>query len=105
MDLDGDGQYRPMGGPIGTDFVSFWTVLWALLNGPARDLQSGGACRLEQAIVQPARTVFYPWEYPHRTSVRLSVGAPTIFVVPRALASRRRRGLPGCDDGAFCPVP
>jgi alpha-1,2-mannosyltransferase len=75
--LTGPGSTDPMGRTIGTDFVSFWTVSWALLNGHQHAIYNPEALAgLEQAIAHPARTAFYPWEYP-----------PTalLFVYPLAL--------------------
>jgi alpha-1,2-mannosyltransferase len=63
--LKGPRNTDPMGRPIGTDFISFWTVSWALLNGHEHAIYNPEALAgLEQAIVHPARNAFYPWEYP-----------------------------------------
>jgi alpha-1,2-mannosyltransferase len=63
--LTGPGDIDPIGRPIGTDFISFWTVSWALLNGHEQAIYNLEALAgLEQAMVHPARTAFYAWEYP-----------------------------------------
>jgi alpha-1,2-mannosyltransferase len=63
--LAGPGLADPMGRPIGTDFLSFWTVSWALLHGQAHAIYHPQAlARLEQAMVHPAHTALYAWEYP-----------------------------------------
>ena len=40
--LAGSGLSDPAGRPIGTDFVSFWTVSWALLHGRADAVYNPG---------------------------------------------------------------
>ena len=63
--LAGPGITDPLGRPVGTDFLSFWTVSWALLHGQAHTIYHPEALAgLEQAMIHPARTAFYAWEYP-----------------------------------------
>ncbi len=63
--LTGRGANDPMGRPVGTDFLSFWTVSWSLLHGHERDVYAPVAlAALEQTIVQREDTAFYAWQYP-----------------------------------------
>ncbi len=63
--LAGPGITDPIGRPIGTDFISFWTVSWALLHGQAHAIYDPAAIAgVEQAMVHPKSTAFYAWEYP-----------------------------------------
>jgi hypothetical protein len=62
--LTGPGITDPAGRPIGTDFTSFWTVSWALLNGDAHTVYDPEALAgLEQALVEGERMAVYPWLY------------------------------------------
>ena len=59
------GLADPMGRPIGTDFLSFWTVSWALLHGRTHAIYHPRALAgLEQAMVHSAHTAFYAWDSP-----------------------------------------
>jgi hypothetical protein len=61
--LSGQGVSDPSGNPVGTDFVSFWTVSSALLNHDADAIYNPAALAgLEQTIAQ--RHQFYAWLYP-----------------------------------------
>ena len=99
--LAGPGLADPMGRPIGTDFLSFWTVSWALLHGWTHAIYHPRALAgLEQAMVHSAHTAFYAWEIPaHRATDRLPAGTSSLSVVPRC---RWRR----LSDGAVAhPAP
>jgi alpha-1,2-mannosyltransferase len=62
--LLGHGNFDPGGRPVGTDFVSFWTVSWALLHGEVQAVYSATALpSLEQRLIGPD-TPFYAWFYP-----------------------------------------
>jgi len=61
----GRGIDDPAGRAIGTDFVSFWTVSWALLNGHQNAIYDPNAlAALEQTVVQRSASAFYAWQYP-----------------------------------------
>ena len=63
--MAGPGIVDPLGRPIGTDFLSFWTVSWALLHGQVPAIYHPLALDgLERAMMRPSRTAFYAWEYP-----------------------------------------
>jgi alpha-1,2-mannosyltransferase len=63
--LMGHGIEDPAGRPVGTDFVSFWTVSWALLHGHSGEIYVPMAlAALEQTALQRAETLFYAWQYP-----------------------------------------
>jgi len=59
------GSEDQRGRAIGTDFVSFWSVSWALLNGHAQAIYDPTAlAALEQAAVPHTAPAFYAWQYP-----------------------------------------
>ena len=61
--LTGAGTSDPNGKPIGTDFVSFWTVSDALLHGHAAAIyQPEKLAALEHAAVNAP--LFFAWSYP-----------------------------------------
>jgi len=63
--LTGPGITDPAGRTIGTDFTSFWTVSWALLNGNEHAVYDPEALAgLERAVVEGERPAFYAWQYP-----------------------------------------
>ncbi|HEX7968030.1 MAG TPA: glycosyltransferase family 87 protein [Stellaceae bacterium] len=64
--LTGQGINDPLGRPLGTDFLSFWTVSSALHGDQARAIYSPeGLAALEHAV-DPAASggLFYAWAYP-----------------------------------------
>jgi alpha-1,2-mannosyltransferase len=62
--LAGHGVRDPAGRPIGTDFVSFWTVSRALLGGRQHLVYDPAAlAALERAALAGA-VPFYAWQYP-----------------------------------------
>jgi alpha-1,2-mannosyltransferase len=63
--LTGHGISDPANRPIGTDFTSFWTVSWALLNGHEHAVYSPEALAgLERAVVEGESGTFFAWQYP-----------------------------------------
>jgi hypothetical protein len=63
--LAGHGITDPAGRPVGTDFVSFWTVSSMLHNGQERAIYVPQAlAAFEQVVVRDANTAFYAWQYP-----------------------------------------
>jgi alpha-1,2-mannosyltransferase len=63
--LSGQGIADPAGRPVGTDFLRLWTASYALLTGEERAIYDPGAFfALEQVVIQPATSDFYPWNYP-----------------------------------------
>ena len=63
--LSGKGIDDPAGRAVGTDFVSFWTVSWTLLNGhPDAVYFPAALAAAEQAVVPRIKTAFYAWQYP-----------------------------------------
>jgi alpha-1,2-mannosyltransferase len=61
----GRGFDDPTGRAVGTDFVSFWTVSWALLNGHQNAIYDPTAlAALEGTVVQSSSSAFYAWQYP-----------------------------------------
>jgi glycosyl transferase family 87 len=64
-ELTGDGITDPAGRPVGTDFISFWTVSSALLSGNTRAIYLPEAlAALEQALLPPEHSMFFAWQYP-----------------------------------------
>lgn len=75
--LTGSGVNDPSGKPIGTDFVSFWTVSLALHHGDAAAVyQPLHLAALEQPLTGRA-DLFYAWAYP---PIALLVVAPLAFL-------------------------
>jgi len=63
--LSGHRLDAPAGHPIGTDLVSFWSVSWALPHGLRGVVYAPPAlAALERALLNPAQTPFYAWQYP-----------------------------------------
>lgn len=63
--LMGHGTNDPMGRPVGTDFVSFWTVSAMLHNSHERAIYVPEAlAAFEQSMVLGEYTAFYAWQYP-----------------------------------------
>ena len=63
--LLGHGANDPLGRPIGTDFVSFWTVSWALLHGQEKAIYTPEAlAALELTARAGGSSAFYAWQYP-----------------------------------------
>ena len=63
--FSGRGLEDPAGRAIGTDFVSFWTVSWALQNGNLHAIYDPQAlAALEQSLLPRADAAFYAWQYP-----------------------------------------
>src|SRR5260370_22471772 len=61
----GRGFDDPAGHAVGTDFVSFWTVSWALLNGHQNAIYDPTAlAALEQTVIPRSAAAFYAWQYP-----------------------------------------
>lgn len=62
--LTGSGVMDPLGRPLGTDFVSFWSVSAALLAGtPALAYHPAALAGWEQTLFGPG-VPFYAWFYP-----------------------------------------
>lgn len=62
--LTGRGVMDPLGRPLGTDFVSFWSVSAALLAGaPALAYHPAALAGWERALFEPG-VPFYAWFYP-----------------------------------------
>ncbi len=64
--LAGQGPNDPLSRPVGTDFLSFWTVSSALHGGEARAVYSPAALAALEHAVDPtaAGDLFYAWAYP-----------------------------------------
>jgi Glycosyltransferase family 87 len=63
--LTGRGLDDPAGHAVGTDFVSFWTVSWAVLNGHQDAIYNSSAlAALEQTVIPRSAAEFYAWQYP-----------------------------------------
>ena len=63
--LTGRGFDDPAGHAIGTDFVSFWTVSWALLSGHQNAIYDPAAlAALEQSVIPRSAAALYVWQYP-----------------------------------------
>jgi alpha-1,2-mannosyltransferase len=63
--LMGHGITDPAGRPVGTDFVSFWTVSSMLHNGHERAIYVPEAlATLERSMVPGENAAFYAWQYP-----------------------------------------
>jgi alpha-1,2-mannosyltransferase len=63
--LMGHGIKDPAGRPIGTDFVSFWTVSRALIDGRQRLIYDPAAlAAFERTILGGGAAPFYAWQYP-----------------------------------------
>jgi alpha-1,2-mannosyltransferase len=63
--LMGHGITDPAGRPVGTDFVSFWTVSAMLHNSHERAIYVPEAlAALERSMVPGENAAFYAWQYP-----------------------------------------
>jgi alpha-1,2-mannosyltransferase len=62
--LMGQGIDDPLGRPVGTDFVSFWTVSWALLHDRAQAIYEPEALAALERIIEGSTSAFYAWLYP-----------------------------------------
>ena len=64
--VTGHGINDPLGRPIGTDFLSFWTVSSALQGGQIRAIYSPEALATLEHAVDPTADggPFYAWAYP-----------------------------------------
>lgn len=63
--LAGRGINDPAGRPVGTDFVSFWTVSSALLTGSEHAIYSPEALKLlEHELLPIEKELFFAWQYP-----------------------------------------
>ena len=63
--LMGHGITDPAGRPLGTDFVSFWTVSTMLHDGRERAIYVPEALAAwEQSVVPSENAAFYAWQYP-----------------------------------------
>jgi hypothetical protein len=63
--LMGHGLTDPAGRPVGTDFVSFWTVSGMLHNSLERAIYVPETlAALERSMVPVEDAVFYAWQYP-----------------------------------------
>lgn len=63
--LTGHGINDPLGRPVGTDFVSFWTVSSALIHGDERAIYSPDTLAVLEQAVRPRENMdFYAWQYP-----------------------------------------
>jgi hypothetical protein len=76
--LMGRGLNDPAGRPIGTDFLGFWTVSWALLHGKAAAIYVPQALAgLEAQIIPQSNPGYVAWQYP---PVALLIVAPLALV-------------------------
>lgn len=63
--LAGRGINDPAGRPVGTDFVSFWTVSSALLTGNEHLIYSPESLTiLEHDLLPIEKELFFAWQYP-----------------------------------------
>jgi alpha-1,2-mannosyltransferase len=62
--LMGQGINDPLGRPIGTDFLSFWTVSSALHHGEASAIYHPDQLAALERMADPASDLFYAWLYP-----------------------------------------
>ena len=62
--LMGHGIDDPLGRPVGTDFVSFWTVSWALLHDRAQAVYSPETLAALEHTIEGGTGPFYAWLYP-----------------------------------------
>ncbi len=63
--LSGHGISDPRGRPVGTDFLSFWTVSWALQSGRQHLIYIPRALQaLEETVLASKNTPLYAWQYP-----------------------------------------
>jgi alpha-1,2-mannosyltransferase len=62
--LTGRGIDDPLGRPVGTDFISFWTVSWALLHDRAQAIYVPDALAALERGIEQGTNAFYAWLYP-----------------------------------------
>jgi alpha-1,2-mannosyltransferase len=62
--LSGRGINDPLGRPVGTDFLSFWTVSAALHRGETGAIYAAQKLAALEQIADPANDRFYAWAYP-----------------------------------------
>ncbi len=62
--LMGQGIHDPLGRPIGTDFVSFWTVSWALHHDRVQAIYVPDALAALERTIEQGGDAFYAWLYP-----------------------------------------
>jgi alpha-1,2-mannosyltransferase len=62
--LTGHGIDDPLGRPVGTDFVSFWTVSWALLHDQVQAIYSPETLAALERTIEGGASPFYAWLYP-----------------------------------------
>ena len=62
--LMGQGIDDPLGRPVGTDFVSFWTVSWALLHDRVHAIYAPEALAALERGIEAGKDAFYAWLYP-----------------------------------------
>jgi alpha-1,2-mannosyltransferase len=62
--LTGRGIDDPLGRPVGTDFISFWTVSWALLHDRTHAIYMPEALAALERSVEQGTNTFYAWLYP-----------------------------------------
>jgi Glycosyltransferase family 87 len=92
--VNGHGMTDPMGRPIGTDFLSFWTASYAVLDGKTRTVYDPAAFfALEQSVTQPATSDYYTWLYP--PSALLIVYPLALLPYLQSLAAWIALGLAG----------
>lgn len=74
--LTGQGINDPLGRPIGTDFLGFWTVSSAFHEGRAGAVYAPDQLAALERAIDPSVDGFYPWAYP-----------PIAFLIVYPLAS------------------
>jgi alpha-1,2-mannosyltransferase len=62
--LTGHGIEDPLGRPVGTDFISFWTVSWALLHDQVRAIYAPETLAALERTIEGGTSPFYAWLYP-----------------------------------------
>jgi hypothetical protein len=62
--LTGPGTQDPLGRPVGTDFVSFWTVSWALLHHHVEAVYAPAVLAEFERAIEGVDRSFYAWLYP-----------------------------------------
>lgn len=101
--LAGHGLHDPSGRPIGTDFVSFWTVSWALHNDQLAMVYVPAALAEWEQTVAGSGTPFYAWLYP---PIALLIVYP-LALLPYlwSLAAWLLIGLVGCLSALWRILP
>src|SRR5579862_2858892 len=75
--LTGHGMDDPLGRPLGTDFVSFWTVSSAFLHDQIAAIYDPAALNQLERAIAGDHTGFYAWLYP---PIALLLVAPLAFL-------------------------